>query len=89
MILRWTCAATPGRVRGPATRAAVRGRDGERAATLNEGRGVNPGDMLSRAEVEPVFLDRRHEGWGVNPGDTAKIYGEGSHQHLRSTKAGA
>ena len=50
---------------------------------------MNPGDMLSRAEVEPVFLDRCHEGWGVNPGDTAKIYGEGSHQHLRSTKAGA
>ena len=61
-----------------------------RAASLNEGRGVNPGD------TRPPRASRRrrrggslNEGRGVNPGDTAERPEEHVEDRLRSTKAGA
>ena len=60
-----------------------------RAASLNEGRGVNPGDTIGAGMVR-VGHSALNEGRGVNPGDTVERgHGLVDDTVLRSTKAGA
>ena len=70
MILRWTCAATPGRVRGPATRAAVRGRDGERVPPAQRRPGREPRRHVNVKPLAGRIHGRSTKAGAWNPGDT-------------------
>ena len=56
-------------------------------ATLNEGRGVNPGDTWFQRILD-ADTPALNEGRGVNPGDTATAAAQ-ELSSSRSTKAGA
>ena len=73
----------------PATRAAACRRAPRPAATLNEGRGINPGDTAS-GRTRSTWRTSLNEGRGINPGDTRRDIRQDSPTLLkRSTKAGA
>ena len=57
--------------------------------SLNEGRGLNPGDTPRGPRADSRDAAPLNEGRGLNPGDTLAVLGENGPEAVRSTKAGA